>query len=107
MGGTGDGAEWTTQNGRHTVDDAVNPALPAAYDIAWSASIVVWVAIAVIFCVKVVRDQTLTPGSKLLWIAVIVCAPVVGVIAWFASADWRRGSQHTTAHRERESQSVR
>ncbi|MCW4457175.1 PLDc N-terminal domain-containing protein [Microbacterium sp. MPKO10] len=85
----------------------MNPTLPVAYDIAWSASIVVWVAIAVFFCVKVVRDQTLTPGSKLLWVIVIVCAPVVGVIAWFASADWRRRSQPLTAHSERESQSVR
>lgn len=87
--------------------DTVNPTLPAAYDIAWSSAILVWVVIAVFFCAKVVRDQALSSGGKLLWIAVIVCAPVVGVIAWFAAADWRRANRPATTRSARESQSVR
>ncbi|WP_141897761.1 PLD nuclease N-terminal domain-containing protein [Paramicrobacterium agarici] len=43
--------------------------------------------------VRAARTTSLSSSAKALWILVVIAAPVVGAVAWFASADWRRASK--------------
>ncbi|MEU4740833.1 PLD nuclease N-terminal domain-containing protein [Actinosynnema sp. NPDC023658] len=43
------------------------------------ALVVLWIAAAV----SVLRDERLTGGGKLLWIAVILAYPFLGSLGWF------------------------
>lgn len=72
---------------------AQNPVLPAAYDIVWSAVVVIYFIAILALCLHVARTTSLSSSNRVLWILVIVAAPVVGAIAWYASAEWRRQNQ--------------
>ncbi len=62
--------------------EAVNPLLPAGYDIAWSAVALVAFALLVVALVSVGRAKSLTPGQGLVWVLVSIFVPIVGPGSW-------------------------
>lgn len=63
----------------------MNPLLPAAFDVTWSALVLVLVPLVlfVIAAVSVMRSPRYTGGGKALWVLVLWALPVLGPIGWF------------------------
>lgn len=76
--------------------DAVNPLLPAGYDIAWT-SLVLLVIIGAIVALVVIsrnRNRNRMSGPELaLWIAIVLFLPIVGPAVWFAIGHRRMRSE--------------
>lgn len=66
--------------------DAVNPLLPAGYDIAWSIAVALVAVLVIIALVSLARvaGPGLTGTQALVWTVVALVVPVLGPIAWFA-----------------------
>jgi len=47
---------------------------------------IVWAVIVVLSAVQIVRRKDLTQTSKRVWLAVIVIAPVVGLLLYYFAA---------------------
>lgn len=63
----------------------VNPLLPAAYDVAWSAVALVVLALFAVAFVSLMRNaKSMTPGVGLVWALVVLLIPAVGPLAWLA-----------------------
>lgn len=77
------------------MEDAVNPLLPAGYDVAWSVVMVAVVALWAVALVSLFRSaKRMTPGIGLVWALVVLLIPVLGSVAWLAV-----GRRTLTAHR--------
>ncbi|WP_292831849.1 PLDc N-terminal domain-containing protein [Microbacterium sp.] len=64
---------------------AVNPLLPAAYDVAWTIVAVAASALTVIALVSLARAaKLLTAPPALVWVIIVLALPVVGAVAWLA-----------------------
>ncbi|WP_227497362.1 PLDc N-terminal domain-containing protein [Planctomonas psychrotolerans] len=63
---------------------AVNPLLPADYDIAWTATAIVPLVLMVFAIVSISRLlAAFTPALVLGWTLLVVLVPVIGPLAWF------------------------
>ncbi|SDE44378.1 PLD nuclease N-terminal domain-containing protein [Rhodococcus tukisamuensis] len=71
-------------------DGTVNPTLPLAYDIAFTAVAVVWIALTTAALVSVSRSEPDRAGSRYWWCAVVVVLPFLGALAWFLFGAPRR-----------------
>ncbi|MWB99828.1 PLDc N-terminal domain-containing protein [Agromyces seonyuensis] len=65
--------------------DPVNPLLPAAYDVVWTMLAVAMLVLTAVALVSLARSaRALTTTQSLVWVAVVLVAPVLGSIAWLA-----------------------
>ncbi|WP_293696469.1 PLDc N-terminal domain-containing protein [uncultured Agrococcus sp.] len=65
--------------------DAVNPLIPAGYDILWTSVAVLHIAVVVAAIVSIVRHaKHLDTPAYVLWILAVLAMPVIGVALWFA-----------------------
>ncbi|MEX5307617.1 PLD nuclease N-terminal domain-containing protein [Kocuria sp. CPCC 205258] len=72
-----------------------NPIVPTSWDfttLLLGGTLIALVALAII---SLSRDRHYTPAQRLLWLLVILAAPVVGPILWFAV-----GRRHALEHQE-------
>lgn len=76
--------------------EAVNPLMPAPFDIVWSIVALVLLAFMASAIVSIVRaNAALTGIQVIVWFAVVIVAPVVGAIAWFVAGHPRTHRQPT------------
>ncbi len=74
--------------------EAVNPLLPAGYDIAWSIVALALLAFMVSAVVSLVRvSGALTGIQTIVWLVIIVALPVFGGVAWFVAGHPRTRKQ--------------
>lgn len=67
------------------MDEAVNPLIPAPYDLIWSGMVAVMFALMVAAIVSVVRHaKHLSALAYVLWILVVLSLPLLGSALWFA-----------------------
>lgn len=65
--------------------DSINPLLPARYDIAWAAIVMLLVALVVVALVSIAHTaQRLTSTQAMVWTLLAMFVPVVGPIAWLS-----------------------
>lgn len=69
---------------------AVNPLLPAGYDVIWTIALAVIASLAVVAIAQLVRAKTVGGVEAAIWVLIILALPVVGPIAWFAVRPDRR-----------------
>uniref|UniRef100_UPI003F50B0C4 PLDc N-terminal domain-containing protein n=1 Tax=Agrococcus chionoecetis TaxID=3153752 RepID=UPI003F50B0C4 len=69
---------------------AANPLLPAGYDLLWTAVLVVTLALLATALWQALRSPAHSGTEQLLWALLIVAAPVLGALAWFALGRQRR-----------------
>jgi uncharacterized membrane protein YhaH (DUF805 family) len=63
--------------------EALNPLVPAAFDVTWAASTAVVLFLLVIALVSLARSaRRLTASQALAWVLVAILLPVVGPLAW-------------------------
>jgi Phospholipase_D-nuclease N-terminal len=66
---------------------AINPLLPSAFDIFWGVTLVaVGVALLTLWGVALLQiaRATMEDTARAVWVLIVVLAPVIGAIAWFA-----------------------
>lgn len=74
--------------------DAVNPLLPAGYDIAWTSLVLLVIIGAIVALVVISRNRNRMSGPELaLWIAIVLFLPIVGPAVWFAIGHRRMRSE--------------
>ncbi len=62
---------------------SVNPIVPAPYDVVWTVSYVVGLALCVVALVSIARSaKYLRPPQALIWTLVAIVVPLVGPLAW-------------------------
>ncbi|WP_231445826.1 PLD nuclease N-terminal domain-containing protein [Brevibacterium zhoupengii] len=66
-----------------------NPLLPAWYDVAWTAIVLVVIGLAAWSLVSLSRSKVDAP-TKLAWAVFIIVAPVLGSIVWLVHLRNRR-----------------
>ena len=77
------------------MSDAINPLIPAGYDIAWWVIAVLLLALTVVALVTLARSAgRLSPTQALVWTLIVLFVPLVGPIAWLTI-----GRRATPAHR--------
>ena len=65
--------------------DSVNPLLPVGYDTAWTAILVLQIALVMVALVSIARSaRRLTSTQALIWTLVAIFVPVVGPLAWLS-----------------------
>ncbi|WP_413316497.1 PLDc N-terminal domain-containing protein [Agrococcus sp. 1P02AA] len=69
---------------------AANPLLPATYDVVWSLVVIVVVALAAAALWQILRARELSGTHVLLWVLIVLVAPVVGALGWFVLGRPRR-----------------
>ncbi|WP_051223234.1 PLDc N-terminal domain-containing protein [Agrococcus lahaulensis] len=63
---------------------AVNPLLPAGYDVIWTISLLAIATLAVVAMGQLVRAKAVAGVEAAIWVLIILALPVVGPIAWLA-----------------------
>ncbi|MFV0286306.1 MAG: PLD nuclease N-terminal domain-containing protein [Demequina sp.] len=70
----------------------VNPLIPTTYDVVWPVLAAAVLVVTISAAVSVVRHQrVLSSLATAVWLLVILCAPLLGGIAWFLAG--RRQAQ--------------
>ena len=65
------------------VQDPMNPLIPTAYDIVWSAASVALAALMIIALISLARRaKNLTTTQSLIWTVLVIFVPVLGPLAW-------------------------
>ena len=65
--------------------EAINPLVPAGYDIVWSIVAIVVFALMVTALVLLARNaRWLTAAQALVWTLLIIFVPVIGPVSWMA-----------------------
>lgn len=60
-----------------------NPLLPATYDITWSVTVVVVLALMVVALISIARTANrVTSAHALIWTIVAIFVPLVGPLSW-------------------------
>lgn len=60
-----------------------NPLLPAAYDITWSVTVVVVLALMIIALISIARTANrITSSQALIWTLATIFLPLVGPLSW-------------------------
>lgn len=63
--------------------ESTNPLLPAWYDLVWSATAVVMIALLVVALISLARSaKSLSTSQALIWTLVAILVPIVGPLAW-------------------------
>jgi hypothetical protein len=63
-----------------------SPLIPTGYDVAWSLSLLLLIALTVAALVSLTRSANrLTVSQGLLWAALVVLLPVIGPVAWLSA----------------------
>lgn len=66
-----------------SVTASVNPLIPAAYDLAWSATALALFVLAVVALISLARSaRQLSSGQALVWTLVVIFVPALGALAW-------------------------
>lgn len=68
----------------------MGPLWPHPADLAWSAIVAVGLVLVVMAVIDVVRSPNVSALRTALWVALIVFAPVVGLVLWFGLRRSRR-----------------
>lgn len=64
---------------------AVNPLVPAGYDVLWSVAGAVAIVLAIVALTSLSRAaKRLTAGQALIWVLVVLVLPVLGAATWLA-----------------------
>ena len=66
-----------------------NPLLPTAYDIIWSVSVLVAVAMLAWTLVSIARSG-MDSSAKLAWVLIVFLLPVIGPICWLVVRPQKR-----------------
>ena len=66
-----------------------NPLLPTAYDIIWSVSVLVAVAMLAWTLVSIARSSMDSP-AKLAWVLIVLLLPIIGPICWLVARPQKR-----------------
>ena len=66
-----------------------NPLLPTAYDIIWSVSVLVAVAMLTWTLVSIARSG-MDSSAKLAWVLIVFLLPVIGPICWLVVRPQKR-----------------
>lgn len=74
-----------------------NPLIPTQWELSVTAIGLLIIALAVAAVVSLARDRHYTPGQRLLWLVVILLAPIVGSVVWLSIG--RRAGARTPARR--------
>lgn len=74
---------------------AMNPLLPAGYDVVWTVVLVALLTLTVSALWQALRSKAHTCGQQLLWALLIVVAPVLGSLAWFVLGRAKRPATST------------
>ncbi len=61
----------------------MNPLIPTEYDVAMSVLAVAAMLFTLCAFVSMVRDRNATGVTFLVWLLIVVLAPVLGPAAWF------------------------
>jgi hypothetical protein len=72
---------------------AVNPLLPAGYDVAWTLMLAAIVSLAVVAVAQLTRAKAIRGLEAAIWVLVILALPVVGPLAWLAIRPDRRAER--------------
>ena len=63
-----------------------NPLVPTAYDVVWSAVMLVPLVLAIAALVSLARSRaSLTATQTLGWVLLILLIPLLGAIAWLVA----------------------
>lgn len=74
-----------TANMLDVAQSAVNPLVPAFYDVAFSVVPLILVAVMVVSLVSIIRRyRAMSVFESFGWTALVVFAPIIGAIVWFA-----------------------
>ncbi|MGB7234854.1 MAG: PLD nuclease N-terminal domain-containing protein [Rhodococcus sp. (in: high G+C Gram-positive bacteria)] len=65
------------------VNGDMNPTLPLAFDVAWTALVVIWIVLSAVAVVSIVRTRHDRSGAKLWWCLFVLAVPVIGSLVWF------------------------
>lgn len=62
---------------------AVNPLVPAGYDVMWTVVLITALVLSVTALWQALRSPSHTGTQQLLWALIVLVAPVLGALAWF------------------------
>lgn len=65
------------------MNDDINPTLPLAFDLVWTATALLWIVLAVIAWVSILRADHPRSGGKFWWCLLVLAVPLVGALLWF------------------------
>lgn len=68
----------------HSQAAGANPLVPTYGEVAVLLLFVVLIALLVVAVISLSRDEHCTPAHRLLWLLVLLAAPVAGPILWLA-----------------------
>ncbi|MEW2016280.1 PLDc N-terminal domain-containing protein [Rhodococcus sp. NPDC076796] len=60
-----------------------NPTLPLAFDLAWTAAIVVWLLLVGVAWVSILRTSHRRRGAAFWWCLLVLLMPITGALIWF------------------------
>ncbi len=75
------------------MNDHVNPTLPLAFDLAWTATVLVWFLLAGVACVSILRTEHPRRGGKVWWWLFVLAVPFFGALLWFWAGPRHDGEQ--------------
>jgi hypothetical protein len=61
----------------------VNPTVPLAFDLAWTAMVLIWLTLCGIAWVSILRTSHDRQGGKFWWCVLVLVVPIFGALAWF------------------------
>lgn len=74
------------------MNDPINPTLPLAFDLAWTATVLAWVLLAGVACASILRTEHPRRATKVWWCLFVLAVPFFGALLWFwAGPRFNRG----------------
>lgn len=61
----------------------MNPLIPTAYDVVMSALVMLAIVYSIAAIISMLRIRSLNGGRFLVWLLLVLAAPVLGATAWF------------------------
>ncbi|MCZ4278752.1 PLDc N-terminal domain-containing protein [Rhodococcoides yunnanense] len=65
------------------MNDELNPTLPLAYDLGWTALVLAWLALIGVAWWSILRTTHSRVGGKFWWCVFVLAVPLVGALLWF------------------------
>ena len=62
-----------------------NPTLPLAFDLAWMATVAVWLLLVGVAWVSILRTSHRRRGAAFWWCLVVLLMPFTGAMIWFVA----------------------
>lgn len=80
--------------------DVPNPLIPAGYDVLWTVVMLVLAVAVIATLVSIARTASrMSPLMTFGWVLVVILAPFLGVLAWFAAGRRAVAARGVTAPR--------